>query len=265
MTRASRVTPACVIAVLAAGCGAGGTSVPNAVSPERILSEAIAAVQNVRSYREQATGTDRSGRVSLMLEADGPHQVLAIERRPAGTIRLITLGLFTYVNAPRAFWASEPNLTPTEVSALSGRWLKLPTGISAELESDATRLGSLRHVAQCWANSRRSLSYVGRGNLDGHPVAILANSGADPGTAPGKVYVSSTPPKLPLKVVITGPQKPGGSADCRSTITTEIGTLSDLNQHFDISAPAHAIPIPVSGGTVIDDWDTGTDIATRST
>ncbi|MGO9957340.1 MAG: hypothetical protein ACLP50_15450 [Solirubrobacteraceae bacterium] len=261
----SWVAAAGIIGVLAAGCGAGGGLAPTAVSPQRILNEAIAAAQEVRSYRVQATGTDRSGRLSLTLEVDGPQRILAIERRPAGTIRFITLGLFTYVNAPRAFWATQPNLTPTEVAALSGRWLKLPTGISAELERAATRLGSLRLFAQCWASNRTSLSYVGRGSLDGHPVLILSNSGASPGTAPGKVNVSSTRPKLPLRTVITGPQKPGASADCRTTVTTEIATLSDFNQHFDISAPAHAISISGSGGTVIDDRDASADIATRST
>jgi hypothetical protein len=251
---ASWVTAACLIAALLAGCGGAATSVSSAVSPQRILSEAIAAAHTVRSYRIEATGAEGLGRFSATLEVDGPQRLSAtLDLRSVGMIRLMTLGLFSYFNAPRAYWATLPDMTPSEVAAFSGRWLKVPTGISAEVKSVASRLGSLRQIARCWSNSRTSLSYIGRGDLDGHPVVILANRGAAPGSAPGKVYVSATPPKLPLRTVVTGPQKPGASADCRSTVTAEVETLSDFNQRFDISPPPHAISLGGSGETVVDD------------
>jgi hypothetical protein len=257
------VAAACVVAALAAGCGAGATSTTRVVSPERVVAEAIAAAQTVRSYRVQETGTDRSGRFWLTAEVDGPDRILAIERRAAGTVRLVKVGPFAYLDAPRAYWAGLPNMTPTEVAAISGRWLKLPG--SAKFESAAARVGTLRKLAQCWGTtSRAGLSYVGRGDLDGHPVVILANSGGAPGTAPGKAYVSTAPPKLPLRVVITGPQKPGAPAECQSIVTSGIETLSDFNQRFDISAPAHALSFAV-GGALIEDRNPGAALATRST
>jgi hypothetical protein len=45
---------------------------------------------------------------------------------------------------------------------------------------------------------------------------------------------------------------PGRIRRCRSTLNTGIATFSDYQQ-FDISAPAHAISIPLSAGTFVDD------------
>ena len=73
----------------------------------------------------------------------------------------------------------------------------------------------------------------------------MINSGAAPGTAPGRIYLSTTSPKLPLRSVITGPPQPGGPAACghKGRISSGIATFSGFNQHFRITAPAHALAV----------------------
>jgi hypothetical protein len=75
----------------------------------------------------------------------------------------------------------------------------------------------------------------------------LSNSGADTGTAPGKLYVAATGPTWLLRSIITGPRKPGGPAACANqpgdTPTAADLTLSEFNQPINITAPAGALDL----------------------
>jgi hypothetical protein len=249
-------TAICIAGVLVSGCGSGSSSAPTpkTTKASRILSEAIAAVRAVHSYRIQASGISRAGRFSVELESDGPNRISERLHSKRETLAVITFGAFTYVNAPRSFWAREPDLPTTLVRAFGGHWLKVPTAISSELKTDVRTVANLNQATKCWADARSSLSYLGRGSINGHPVLILTDSGAGPGAAPGKIYISATPPMWPLKSVVTGPRKPGGLAACGKSVGVEsITDILTFNRHFDISAPAHALTVPIPKGPFVAD------------
>ena len=239
------VRTACAAAlagVAVVGCGASGAGKAGAVNPATVLHEAVAAIGTLHSYEIHATARDGKGPLTLTLEVGGPTDVQAIEARPGGTLEYMTVGSYVYVNAPRAFWSTQPGMTAAALNVIAGRWLKIPTASSAALQQTSTAMANPKALAACWDANRASASYAGRATIDGVPTVELRSTGKAPGTAPGVVYISTINPKLPVKEIITGPHEPGGPASCgHSNITSGIATFSDFNKPIAITPPANAI------------------------
>jgi len=234
------------VALVAAigACGSSSKHTTTSGAVDRIVRETIAAAQQLHSYRVHATLTDQQGPATIDLELNGPTQVRMTERRTSGTVQVITFGAYTYILAPLAYWSSAPNLTPAEARAFAGRWVRLQTVDSPGLVVSEQAAANLGKPAQCWLSIEPDLSIAGIATVAGHRVVIMASRGSLPGSRPGRTYISTTDPKLPLKAVIDGPAKPGGPAACaKSTVTSGVETLGGFNQHFPISPPAGAIPL----------------------
>src|SRR5437764_268932 len=78
--------------------------------------------------------------------------------------------------------------------------------------------------------------------------AVAEDQGDRPGTNPGQLYVAASGPALPLRVLQTGPQKPGGSADptCgggSDTTKSADVRLSNFDKDVKISAPPGALDL----------------------
>lgn len=235
----------CVALVAAiGGCGSSSKHMTTSSAVDRVVRSAIAAARQLHSYHVHANVIGPQGHVTIDLELNGPTQVRMTERRTSGTLQVITFGGYTYILAPLAYWSSAPNLTPAEAHTFAGRWVRIPTTDSPGLAVSEQSVANLGKLAQCWLSREPDLSIAGTTTVAGHGVVIMASRGSLPGSSPGRTYVSTIAPKLPLKVVIDGPAKPGGPAAClRSTVISGVETLGGFNQHFPISAPAGAIAL----------------------
>ena len=89
------------------------------------------------------------------------------------------------------------------------------------------------------------MSVAGAGTVGGRSAVIVVSDGSVPGSAPGKVYVAATGPAWPLRAVVTGPRRPGGSGVCaeQTTARTSDITISDFNQPVSVTAPAGALDL----------------------
>lgn len=257
---AKRIVIAVVAATVAAGCGSAskhsGTGSPSpgsaatgsttATSPEsvrEIIADAIAAAKTVHSYRAQGSFTDAQGSASVLAEVNSPTQLRMVEKRSSGEFEAVIYARNAYFKASRAYWTSQPNVTPAQAAVLADRWLRLPSAEGAQLAATVASQVDLGKHARCWSGRESDFTVTGSGTVDGKPVVILRSAGAAPGTAPGTTYVSTTDPKIPLKTVTTGPVKPGGLPGCASDHTSSTVTLSGVNQHFQIARPPSAITL----------------------
>jgi hypothetical protein len=204
----------------------------------------------LHSYRVDGTETTHSlGAMRVTAEVGGPGRIFLVEHLAWGTVELTTLGSEAYVKAPESFWAAQSKLTPALVERFAGRWLKAPTSLVPGLQASVSRLTDVGlTVAQCAAARKgtTALRYAGVGTVAGRAAVVLSNGGADPGAAPGKLYVAASGPTWPLRAIITDPRKPGGPAACADpseTITAADLTLSDFNQPIEITTPTGALDL----------------------
>jgi hypothetical protein len=80
---------------------------------------------------------------------------------------------------------------------------------------------------------------------------IVADRGDLPVSTPGKLFVAADGPPLPLRLVLTGRKRPGGTPDrlCGEThISPSASTAGDLrfsrdNEPVTITAPAQALDV----------------------
>lgn len=145
----------------------------------------------------------------------------------------------------RAYYAAQPRLTPERVTRYTNRWLRLSTASNPTFAAEVSRTTNLSLELRCWANRRHGMSVAGTASVDGHPAVIVASDGSQPGGAPGKVYVATTGPAWPLRSVVTGPRKPGGSAACAQSTTARAAdiTISDWNQPIALQVPASPLDL----------------------
>jgi hypothetical protein len=169
----------------------------------------VAATEHLHSFRLGGTITDASGTVRVAGMVAGPGRISFSEQRASDVVQVISLGSVTYVNASRAYYSAQPKLTPAQVTRKSG------------------------------------LSVTGTGSVGGRSAVVVASDGSVPGSAPGKVHVAATGPASPLRSVVTGSRKPGGSGACAEPTTPRTSdiTISDFNQPNALAAPPSALDL----------------------
>jgi hypothetical protein len=88
--------------------------------------------------------------------------------------------------------------------------------------------------------------------VNGQRAVVIIDKGDRPGSAPGKLYVAATGDPLPLRMLSTGRDRPGGHKDqeCGDDTPTRAGEeviFSHYNEPLHLSAPPAAVAF--GGGT----------------
>jgi hypothetical protein len=214
--------------------------------PAEILADMQRDLAKVGSYHFSGFEIDggKTSHLSGDVSSGGRADVLL--RQGKTTARIIVLPHATYVKANAAFWrAQAPGLPAKLLRRLADRWFR-----SADPGLRALAAALLpKRVAACSGVGTGTLSSGGESTLAGKPVAIVVAAGDQPGTTPGRLYVTTTPPILPLRAVQSGPRQPGGQLDPACQDADDTSTASDLRfSRFDepthIRAPHGAVKVP---------------------
>ncbi len=245
----------------AVGCGgsSGGKAAPRREalkSPSQIIADAAAALGHVRSFHLDGTGEDlRGGRIILSGDFGIPGRLHLTLAQGSGTIEIILVGGYGYLKANRAFWVAQ-GTQPKVVAFLADRWVKAAAASMPGM-SEFTTWTNPATIGHCLVEKHLgTVSVAGSDTFAGQPVVILSDHGDLPGSTRGRLYVATTGPALPLRVVETGTKRPGGTPDrlCNETqispSTTKAGDLrlSRYNQPVSITAPAGALDLKALAG-----------------
>jgi hypothetical protein len=260
-TRLAHLAVAAPLAVGAlAGCGGGNASSrpPNGEalkSPTQIVADTAAALDHVRSFHLAGTGTDlRGGRQTVIGDFGIPGRLHLVLAQAGGSVEIILVGGSGYFKASRAFWIAQ-GTPPSAAALLADRWVKLAATAPGISEFVAwTNPATIGHCLV--GKDLGTLSVAGHDTVAGQPVVVVADHGDLAGSTPERLYVTTTGPPLPLRVVQTGPQRSGGTPDrlCnetrRSPSTTQSGDLriSRYNEPVSITAPSGALDLSAVTG-----------------
>jgi hypothetical protein len=256
-----RVLPTLLVLVLAlalAGCGGGDGGSGSggdlaSKQPKEILGDVSAALGKVRSYHVEGTQTDKDGRSTINGDVSAGGDVKFRMTLGGNEIELVAVGDRTYMKADRGFWSSRGGAAgPRIANLLADRWVVAPDEAGATMRNGFDQLLP-KNLAYCVTRTAGTVGKRGTEQLDGRDVVVLTDKGDKPGTSPGELYVSTSGPALPLRVVQTGPEKPGGTKDPRcgdqeSTTTASDIRLSDFDKPLDIKAPPNPLDLTTLSG-----------------
>jgi hypothetical protein len=252
-----------LISLAAAGCGddsnngssgAGGANGANASgveskSPQQILEDTAAALQDVKTFHVE--GEEGAGKKATSVKGDiGLPKQLRIEfTRRGATATMIVVNGSLYVKANAAFWREEQG--GKAAKEIADRWIKAPAS-TGDLRSLTKQLDPAT-LSRCLLKDHGTLAHGGKATVDGRQAVVIVDKGDRPGTAPGKLFVAATGEPLPLRTLATGNERPGGAKDplCDSeddspTHVGDTATFSRYDEPLNISAPPAAID--VAGG-----------------
>lgn len=242
--------------LVAGGCGgddgSSGDNGANGVEskpPEQVLADAAAALREVKSFH--AVAKEGKGGKGRRLQADvAVPGKLRVEFEQAGaSASMIVIDDSNYVNANAAFWKQQAD-AGDQAAQLAGRWFKAPSSVGSDLtkEFDPARL------SRCLVKGHGTLSRGGTATVGGRPAVVIVDRGDRPGTNPGRLYVAATGDPLPLRMIATGRERPGGSKDPECDADDSPATpgdevvLSGYDEPVDIEEPAAAVDLS-GGGT----------------
>jgi hypothetical protein len=244
-----------LIALSIAACGAsnsgptspgqGGSSGLAGKEAKAILNDAASALKEVDSYHIEGDGEDKDGHVAFSTDIAGNGSMRIKTDSGGEVVEVVVVGQQTFLKGNEAFWTKEdagPN-----AKRLADVWVDAPAGSEADLKKAfaALRPGQ---VAYCLTQHVGTLSKGGTESVDGRQTVVLVDKGDTSAAEPGKLYVATDGPPLPLRVTQTGPRTPGGKLDPRcdaaDTTTTAMDVkLSKFGEQFDIRAPANPATI----------------------
>jgi hypothetical protein len=241
-----------MLSAAAAPAVAGGGE--ESKTPKAILADLKRDLGQVKSFHFAGRQTDPDGvtRLSGDVFASGSASIGIAQGR--GSLRMILLPRSTYLKANAVYWrASGGKNGPALARKLAGRWVKVPASVRASVNAILSKL-SPKHLASCFSTGLGTLSNNGLKTLGGRKAILLQDKGAQPGTAPGLLYVTADSPVLPLRQIQTGPRKAGGKLDKRCDDANDKTTASDVtlsryNRVSPLKAPRNALSLENSGTT----------------
>jgi hypothetical protein len=243
-----------VLALGAASCGgAPVSSAPDIASKsaDEILSDVVTALEGARSYHIEGHEVDEDGPSRLTGDVDASGSMRFSMAAGRTRARLVVVDSGTFISGNRAFWRSTS--APGHVAdLLSSRWVKAPPAAAAVVAKEL-HFALPKMLAQCLALAHGSVRNKGTRRFEGRRVVVLADKGDTPGDAPGDLYVSAAGSALPLRVLQTGPPRPGTpDKSCGdeepSTTTASDMRLSAFNEPLHIRAPAGALDLAQPAG-----------------
>jgi hypothetical protein len=215
----------CAVLVGLAGCG--GSSSDSGVaseSPQKILSDSLAAAKGLKSVH--AAGTVNSGGQHILLDMQlvggkgGQGQITL----NGLAFKLVGLNHYAYMQAPPAVW-EKAGAPASAAQQLQGKWLRTPaTGQFASIAS-LTDINSL--FTQLLTQHGKTLKTGGVSTVAGHKVVAVKS---DQGT----LYVAATGKPYPVEIVKPGSD--GGKID-----------FDRFNQAVTLSAPTNTVDLPAAG------------------
>lgn len=243
------------IAVAMSGCGGSSKSSSSSASGEsskpatQILSDSQAALRQVHSLQVQGTVTISNRPASVSLGIQTPGKLNVGITQGATTAAIILLGNDAYIKANAPFYRQQANVPSAGVALIADRWLKTTASGVASIGSLAKDADPAT-LARCLAFNHGTLSVTGKSTVNGQSAIVLVDKGDRPGSTPSQLSVAAAGPPLPLRVVATGRQQPGGAKDAACSNGADLTnagdtlTFSGYNRPLSIVAPAGAIPIP---------------------
>jgi hypothetical protein len=224
------------------GCGSDSTDRSNGVEskpPEEILDETAQALRRVESFHVEATEASSS---SVKADVGLPEELsLALEEKDASASLVVVDGSF-YMKGNAAWWKDVD--VGGDADEIADRWFKVPFALAKEL----TQALDPKTLSRCLVKEHGTLAKGGTAMVDGQRAVVIIDKGDRPGSVPGKLYVAATGEPLPLRLVTTGKQRPGGHKDpeCGDDTPAEAGDVAvftDYNKPLDISAPPAAVDL----------------------
>jgi hypothetical protein len=246
----SLAVPALALLTVALAGPLAAASDESSKTPAQILADVQRDLAKVRSYH--FSGYEVDGRTTTRLAGDvsasGRADVTVRER--GGSVRVILLPSAMYMKANAAFWKANGGTNGRKLAEkLADRWLKTDeSGLKALIDDLMPK-----HVASCVSVGTGTLTKGGLGSVGSKRVVVVVDRGDKPGTTPGRLYVTTTGPILPLRLKQTGKRRPGGHIDRRCQDPDDTSTSSDVrfsgfDEPLHISAPHGALTIPDDGG-----------------
>lgn len=209
---------------------------------EQILADVVSDLGKVRSYHVQGRFTDEDGLASLSGDVAAAGQARLSYEQAGQRFQLQVIGATTYLKANDKFWTKQAGAGAARV--LADRWVKTRKRNQRKLVDELLP----RTLASCLTKDHGAITKKGTGTVDGQKTVVLHDDGNTPGGAPGDLHVAATDRPLPLRVVQTGPSKPGKPADPKcgdgDSETSESDlTLSKFDEPVRIAAPDNAIDL----------------------
>jgi hypothetical protein len=248
-----------VLVIVLAGCGGGddgaasGGGEPRAQqSPQDVLRDTQAALEDLHSYHVKGTSTDKDGENRISGDITDTGSLRFTVADDSGRFTVIAKDGRTYLKAGRAFWLKGHGSSGEAMAQLfAGRWVKMPAAASTTLQQDVRQLLP-KELAYCLSRGLGTLENLGARQAHGKAIVVIRDKGDKPGTSPGELTVAATGSALPLLVRQTGPRRPGGKVDARcqeddDTTTRSESVLSRFNAVKPIEAPAGALDLDALG------------------
>jgi hypothetical protein len=244
--RSTVLTISLAAAVAVAGCGGGDSTSGDGAEMSKDVAAILAKVQRdlakVKSMHIEVTAKGKS-RMAADVFASG-QTALDLTTGASKARVLLLLPSAVYIKGNRAYW--EAGAGSAVADKVSGRWVKAPPATGKALKSMVDRFTPKR-LAECTYTGSGTLSVKGTDTVDGQEVVVLQDAGDKPGTVPGLSYVTTRAPFLPLRAVVTGKRKPGGTVDKRCGTDEDPGagevTFSAFDAVPEITAPKGAIDL----------------------
>lgn len=214
--------------------------------PQRTLSEARKALVGLRSYHIDGTQTDPDGTTALAGDVTATGNLRVTLHQNGAAAQLIVVDRVVFLRAAVAFWRNS-HLSERLATAIAGRWIKAPPDHGIARLSEEVRPRTLAH---CLQGGGDELSDAGLQTYRGQRVRVIAIAGKAPGSAPGTLSVAATGRPLPVRVLQTGPAKPGGKVDplCDDPSQPDHSTHSDIrlsgfDEPLKVTAPPNALDL----------------------
>jgi len=228
-----------------AGCGGSGSSGARSSGladkpAKQILSGVVTALGGVRSYHVEGQLTDEDGPGSLSGDVSVAGRSRLRFEQAGQRFQVLVIDATTYLRANDTFWRKQAG--PQAARLLGNQWVRTR-------HRDQRRVldGLLpRTLASCLSKHHGIVTRKGTGRVGGQNVVVLHDAG-EPGGSPGDLYVAASDRPLPLRVVQTGPDRPGKHTDPRCggdshTKRSDI-SLSRFDEAVQITAPSDAIDL----------------------
>jgi hypothetical protein len=239
--------------VTAFGCGGSSKDTSDEASkpPAQILDDTAGALKRVHSVRLQGTQTIDDQKTAIRADLEPPAKVsLAYDQRGAAA-SIIAVSGSVYIKANETFWKKQG--VGRAGTTLAGKWFKAPTS-EAEFK-DLTKGLDVATLSRCLVQNHGTLAKGGTATVNGQPAVVIVDKGDRPGSTPGKLFVATKGEPVPLRIVATGEQRPGGIKDrqCNDPSSrTHAGdqlSFTKYDQALKIAPPLGALDLTELGRT----------------
>lgn len=228
------------------GAATTAAATPAHQDPQRTLSEARAALVGLRSYHLEGSQTDPEGTTTMAGDVTAAGSLRMTLHQNGGSAQLVVVGGAVFLRAPVRFWRNS-HLSERLATVIAGHWIKAPPDHGIARLSEEVKPRTLAH---CLRSGGDEIADAGLQTYRGRRVRVITIAGKAPGSAPGSLSVAATGRPLPVRVLQTGPARPGGRVDprCEDPSEPDRSTKSDIQlSGFDeplrVTAPPDALDL----------------------